>query len=111
MIHPELLETVTHHCIDDSFDLDQLPAQDQAMESFRKLFPLPLISAHVDEDGKRMIYKLAGSRMMENYIQKAEEVIKANRLPLAVSRNLVGDRAIVFVDNLVITYAPQNRHN
>jgi len=98
-----------HHSVDQFPQLDELPAWDQALDSFRMLFPLYPTAAHVAEDGKSMQYRLRGTKLMDNYLKMARLVIRTHQLPLEASNDgfAIGD--VVFEDNLVITYVGKQR--
>lgn len=100
-------QVFTHHNVDQFPQLDELPPQDQAMDSFRILFPL--LGAHVEPRGRVMKYRLTGTTLMDNYLQMARLIIVTHQLPLVATndRFAVGD--VVFEDQPVITYAPKNR--
>lgn len=98
-----------HHNVDQFPQLDELPPQDLALDSFRMLYPLPATSAHVNADGKRMFYKLTGSRLMENYMSMARLLIATHRLPLIVDRDRFAYGDVVFHDHMVIIYVPKTR--
>jgi len=99
--------TLTHHCIDQFPGLDDLPPQDQAMDAFRRLFPVIQRTIIVSADGRVMKYRLRGTGMMKNYLEMARLIIITHQLPLQVHQDLFEIGGIQFENNLVITYKPR----
>lgn len=96
-----------HHNVDQFPQLDELPPQDQAMDSFRMLFPL--LGAHVGTAGNVMKYRLTGTTLMDNYLQMARLIIVTHQLPLVATNDRFGIGGVIFEDQLVITYVPKTR--
>ncbi len=96
-------QTFTHHFVDAFPELDELP-QDQAMDAFRKLFPVLTTKLFVSKDGRTMSYRLRGTKLMHNYVQMARLIVIMHRLPLEVSNDRFAIGDVVFEDTLVITY-------
>ncbi len=91
-------QVLTHHCIDD------LPAQDRAMETFRRHFPFPNRQVTVSEDGRIMTFRLRSSLMTANYLHMARIIIACFHLPLQVEHDEFKIGTVVFENNMVITY-------
>lgn len=81
---------------------------DVAMDHFRRFFPVPCLDVHVDSTGKTMKYRMRGLKNVANYLRRAEVLIAVSGLPLSVKRHTWAIGEVVFEDNLIITYAPQN---
>jgi len=84
----------------------ELAPQDVAMQAFLTRFPVPLTRVRISDDGKKMIYRLRGSKMVEQYLQVARWTIVGFNLPLVAKRDrfLIGD--LVLQDDIEISYSP-----
>ncbi|HEY4287298.1 MAG TPA: hypothetical protein VGN00_09395 [Puia sp.] len=88
MLTNELFQTLTHHFVDD------LTGYEEAIESFRRHFPLPGHRAILSADGRKLTYATALAQA--RYIAgQANEVIEALCLPLM---------AIITDNQLVVIY-------
>lgn len=106
ILHPIFArhDALTQHYLEDLPEIGDLAPQDQAMDGFRRNFPLVIRNVDVSKDGRTMTYRLRGTKLMENYISMARTVIILQRLPLEVKRDQFAIGSVVFEDNMVITY-------
>lgn len=84
----------------------ELAPQDIAMQAFLTRFPVPLTRMKISPDGKKLTYRLRGSKSVEQYLQVARWTIIGFNLPLTVERSTFSIGDFNIEDNLEIHYSP-----
>jgi hypothetical protein len=91
--------TLTHHMV------DNVEPQDEAMDSFRRLFRL-VAGCEVSKDGMRMTYQLKAIDGAAVWLSNANSIITTNKLPLAAGVKVKQKGKVVESVTLSIVYKP-----
>lgn len=84
----------------------ELSPQDIAMQAFLTRFPVPLTRVRISDDGKKMTYRLRGSKSVGQYLQVARWTIIGFNLPLKAERSTFQIGDFIIEDNIEIDYSP-----
>ena len=83
-----------------------LPPQDQALDDFRKLFPMPSQKVLVNELGTVMKFRVLSDRLAAEWLLMASRIIRENRLPLQAEIDEWTAGPVIFDRWLVIEFIP-----
>lgn len=81
-----------------------LPPQDQALDDFRKLFPMPSQKVLVSPSGTVMKFRVLSDRLAAEWLLMASRIIRENRLPLQADTEEWKAGLVVFDRWLVIEF-------
>lgn len=88
---------------DNSPEVEISPA-DEALDTFRNLFPLPATRVQVDPDGNTMRVRMRNERIARIYLDHARQVIASHNLPLEACIEDWSKRGLTFEIQLEIKY-------
>jgi hypothetical protein len=100
-----LLETVTHHFVDDLAVLDGFCEPWQlAIDLIRFHGHLPVEKFRIAPGGRSMTLDMTGSRLADNYVNVIRQLIILRQLPVETKRQRYSLKGAIFQDKLIITY-------
>lgn len=85
--------------------MNNLPEiQDEVLDNFRKLFPMPCPKVLVSPNGMVMKFRVGSDRMTAEWLLMASRIIRENQLPLQADTEEWSAGGIVFDRWLVIEF-------